>query len=50
MEGAKPGKPLYLLFVWEGDFENVVTDLTALPWEIFNWNQPLKLSNDAGDG
>jgi hypothetical protein len=50
MEGAKPRKPLYLLFVWEGDFENIVTDLTALPCEIFHWNQPLKLSNDAGDG
>jgi hypothetical protein len=41
MKGAKPRKPLYLIFVWEGDFEDVVTDLTALPCEIFNWNQPL---------
>jgi hypothetical protein len=50
MKGAKPRKPLYLVSVREGDLEDVVANLTTVPGEVFNWNKPLKLSNDTGDG
>jgi hypothetical protein len=50
MKGAKPRKPLYLVSVREGDLEDIVANLTAIPREVFNWHKPLKLSNNAGDG
>jgi hypothetical protein len=50
MEGSKPRKPVYLLFVREGNFEDVVADLTAIPSEVLDWNKPLKLCNNSGDG
>jgi hypothetical protein len=50
MEGSKPRKPLYFVFVRESNFENIVADLTALPSEVLNRNKPLKLSNNSGDG